>query len=480
MEKNTLYLECYSGISGDMTVAALIDLGADTKVLLEGLKSLNVDGYKIEISRKTKNSIEACDFNVILDEDNHDHDMAYLFSHEYDKKSSYSLGNSHSHHNHAHTANRNISRSAAKIQGKISINRAAEHSHSGSHSHDSSHSHGHSHSHEGSEHIQYGRHDHRNLHDINTIIEGSSITSNAKAIAKRIFFIIAGAEAKAHGKSPEEVHFHEVGAVDSIIDIVAVAICLDNLNINEVIVSELYEGTGLITCQHGVLPVPVPAVVNIAAAYGLSLHVTHVKGELVTPTGAAIVAAIKTKDSLPKEFTIKKLGLGVGKRDYEQTSFLRAMIIEENHITGTSKEDSIWVLEANIDDCSGEVLAAAMDRLFENGAKDVYYTPIFMKKNRPAYLLGVLCTKDKIKTMEEIIFIHTTTIGIRRHLSERTILDREIKSIATPLGDALVKVCRYEDRTFYYPEYESVKSLMADNNMDYQTVYRMIQNFCNS
>lgn len=480
MDKNTLYLECYSGISGDMTVAALIDLGADTDVLLDGLKSLNVKGYRIEISRKVKNSIEACDFNVILDKDNHDHDLDYLFAHEKNK-----VINKIS--KRSHTTSMNISGSGIKILGNITNKKAVAHvqDHNHTHNHDLNQEHDHTHNHNHDSHhnhhhsyIQYGMHEHRNLNDIKQIIDASSITLKAKAIANKIFYIIAGAEAKAHGKSLEEVHFHEVGAVDSIVDIVSVAICLDNLNVNEVIVSELYEGNGLITCQHGVLPVPVPAVVNIATTYGLPLHVTNVKGELVTPTGAAIVAAIRTRDTLPKEFKIKKLGLGTGKRNYEQTSFLRAMLIEE---TGTNTNtDSIWVLEANIDDCSGEVLSLTMDKLFENGAKDVYYSPIYMKKNRPAYLLGVLCTEDKIKTMEEIIFIHTTTIGIRKHLSERTILNREIKIISTPLGDAQVKICTFLDKIFYYPEYETIKTLMANHHLDYQSVYRIIQNSCQS
>ncbi len=486
MDKKTLYLECYSGISGDMTVAALIDLGADTDVLLNGLKSLQVKGYRIEISKKLKNSIEACDFNVILDKDNHDHDLDYLFAHE---------NNRDKDSKHIHAATRNLSDGTIKIHGTITRKKLKEHTtgqyhmhehkhvhdhkqdHDHIHSHDHNHTNGHGHTHSHS-FIQYGMHEHRNLNDINNIIDASSITAKAKETAKKIFYIIAGAEAQAHGKSIEEVHFHEVGAIDSIVDIVSVAICLDNLNINEVIVSELYEGTGLITCQHGVLPVPVPAVVNIATTYGLPLRITNVKGELVTPTGAAIVAAIKTNDSLPKEFKIQKLGLGVGKRNYEQTSFLRAMLIEET--CRNANEDSVWVLEANIDDCSGEVLSLTMDKLFEKGAKDVYYSPIYMKKNRPAYLLGVLCTEDKIKTMEEIIFIHTTTIGIRKHIAERTILTREIKTISTPLGEAMVKICTFADKTFYYPEYEAVKSLMASHDLDYQTVYRIIQNSCHS
>ncbi len=264
MNENTLYLECYSGISGDMTVAALLDLGADREVLLDGLNSLNVDGYKINISRTEKSGLDACDFDVILDDD-----PDFADTSDSDEKSPEHL------------------------------------------------------------HVKLGRHENRNLYDINAIIDHSAISANAKETAGKIFQVVAIAEAKAHGKPIEKIYFHEVGAVDSIVDIVSAAICLDDLGIKEVIVTEIYDGTGHIKCRHGMLPVPVPAVVNIVADYNIPLHITSVNGELVTPTGAAIAAAIRTKDKLPKEFKIIKTGLGAGKREYEQPSILRAMIIEE-------------------------------------------------------------------------------------------------------------------------------------------------------
>jgi uncharacterized protein (TIGR00299 family) protein len=452
MKDKILYLECYSGISGDMTVAALLDLGADQAALRKGLESLNVDGYTINISKKEKNSIVACDFDVLLD---HSHPSDHEHKHEH-------------HHEHTH-----------------------EHPHEHPHCHNDMHTHEHIHSHDCDHHHEYdhisdhkapapiliGHHDHRNLLTINEIIEHSSITERAKKIAKRIFYIVAAAEAKAHGKPIEEVHFHEVGAIDSIVDIVATAICLDNLNIEEVVISELYEGTGFIRCQHGLLPIPVPAVVNIAAEHQLPLHITSVQGELVTPTGAAIAAAIRTRDTLPKEMKVLKIGLGAGKRNYTGASgLLRAMLIEDSSsVTTYTSTDRIWVLEANIDDCSGEALGYAMELLLQSGAKDVYYTPIFMKKNRPAYLLGVLCYDDKLEELEEIIFTHTTTIGIRKHQAERSILNRSIKVISTPYGDAMVKICSYKQKQYCYPEYESVKKLCAVSGKDYITLYREIQ-----
>jgi uncharacterized protein (TIGR00299 family) protein len=483
MSDKTLYLECYSGISGDMTVAALLDLGADQTVLVEGLKSLHVDGYKIEIGRREKNSIDVCDFDVILEEEphihnEHTHENAHFHSHENEPMHSHDHGHSHD-HNHDHDHDHDY------------INKN-NHDHSSTYERDNQGSQTNPNSsdlisnpnkieHDTQEHphapIHIGHHDHRNLSIINDIIESSSISDKAKAIAKRIFYIVAAAEAKAHGKSIDEVHFHEVGAIDSIVDIVAAAICLDNLNIKDVVISELYEGTGFITCQHGILPIPVPAVINIASEHRLPLHITAVKGELVTPTGAAIAAAIRTNDSLPKEMKILKVGLGAGKRIYTgASSILRAMLIEDLSTTKASTiTDKVWVLEANIDDCSGEALALAMELLLKNGAKDAYYTPIFMKKNRPAYMLGVICAEDKIEQLEDIIFTHTTTIGIRKTEAARSILNREALTVVTPYGEAIVKICTYKDKRFIYPEYESIRKMSELSGKDYMTLYHMVQ-----
>jgi pyridinium-3,5-bisthiocarboxylic acid mononucleotide nickel chelatase len=529
MKKQTLYLECYSGISGDMTVAALLDLGADKRVLLEGLQSLNVEGYQINIGRRAKNSIDACDFDVILaHSEDHDKFHQYNYNHGYDSIN----GNDHDHNEHNHNDHNHDHNHETHH----------EHNHASDHHHDHIHedhhhnkpnnnkTHQYKHRHHSSPalaksshpHLVLGHHEHRNLIDIYGIIDNSTISDRAKELAKHIFLIIAEAEAKAHAKPLEEVHFHEVGAIDSIVDIVAAAICIDNLNITEVIVSELYEGMGQIKCQHGLLPIPVPAVVNISSTHQLRLHITNVQGELVTPTGAAIVAALKTSDELPKDFRIYKIGLGAGKRNYYGASgILRAMLIEDtqaepstslsllqlninqdniaikpegseipamtsqintpfasNKVTTTS--DKVWVLEANVDDCTGEALAFTMELLFQKGAKDVYYTPIFMKKNRPAYMIGVICSEAHIPVMENILFLHTTTIGIRKHEVIRTILPREISTITTPYGEACVKVCKYEDRTFYYPEYEDVKRLALSSGLDYLTVYENIKNLAKS
>lgn len=288
-----LYLECTSGISGDMLVGALLDLGADKEVLDKALKSLPLKGFSYKISTVKKAGVACCDFDVILEQDNHDHDMEYLH------------GAGEHTHDHAHEG----------------------HSHGHQHTHEHDHKHEHSHSAHAHHH-----HEHRGLPEILAIIEQGDLTPAAKALAGKIFHIIAAGEAKAHAVPMNEVHFHEVGAIDSIVDIVAIAVCADNLGVQECIVPKLCEGMGTVRCQHGILPVPVPAVANIVVAQGLDLEIMPVQGEFVTPTGAASAAALKTTAQLPTSFKIKAIGLGAGKRNYERPSMLRAMLIEETAV----------------------------------------------------------------------------------------------------------------------------------------------------
>lgn len=461
----TLYLECYSGISGDMTVAALLDLGGDRTVLDKVLRSLPISGFETKISRVVKSGIDACDFDVVLDKEheNHDHDMEYLHGHHHE-------GHENNHfydHNHAHEDE-------------------VEHFHS----------HEHNHAHGTGTAQDHHHHEHRGIKEITYIIEHSAMTENAKKMALRIFEILAEAESKAHNVPVDQVHFHEVGAVDSIVDIVSVAVCLDNLDVTEVIVPVLCEGRGTVRCQHGILPIPVPAVANIVSANHLYLKMTEVEGELVTPTGAAIVAAVKTKDKLPETFEIRKIGIGAGKRQYECPGILRAMIISQSAETDEAKaqseefknpeirnnpkaenqetKDTIIKMETNIDDCSGEVLGFVMERLMKAGARDVHYVPVFMKKNRPAWVLNVICKEEDMETLQNIIFEETTTIGIRYSRMERTILPRETRTLPTPWGEVLAKVCTLNGKEQIYPEYESVAQLSREKEIPFTEIYRYI------
>lgn len=272
-----LYLECTSGISGDMCAAALLDAGASEEAVRRALESLPVEGFAVEISRVKKSGLDVCDFSVVLDaaHENHDHDMAYL-------------------HGHGGTS---------------------EHGHG--HDHDRDHAHG-----------APGGHHHRGPAEIAQIIDGAAMTDGAKAIAHRMFGFVADAEARAHGVPVGEVHFHEVGAVDSIADIIAIAVAADDLAPDGVVVSDLPCGYGAVRCQHGLIPVPAPATAFIAEAAGLTLSPVDVEGELVTPTGAAAAAALRTEAALPERFSIKAIGMGAGKRAYDTPGILRAMIIE--------------------------------------------------------------------------------------------------------------------------------------------------------
>ncbi len=278
-----LYLECYSGISGDMTAAALLDLGADAEKLKSALASLNLEGCSVEISRIKKGGLDVCDFAVHTDDygDGLDHDMDYLYG----------------------------SAAPDAEDGKDE----------------------HAHDHDRGENSVHGdkddHHVHRGLPEIKQILESSGMTEAAKRTAVKIFEILAQAESKAHGVPVEEVHFHEVGAADSIMDIAAVAVCLDDLGITEAIIPVLWEGCGTVRCRHGILPIPVPATLNIVQEYHMNLHRTDTMGEFVTPTGAAIAAALYGGDKLPERFRVERIGLGGGKREYEKPGILRAMLI---------------------------------------------------------------------------------------------------------------------------------------------------------
>lgn len=438
--KPTLYLECASGISGDMTVAALLDLGANQSVLEHVLNSLPIDGFTVKVSRVKKAGLDVCDFDVILEQENHDHDMEYL-----------------------HPA----SDAAPAPRADAS---APEHDSHEAHTHP----HGHRHT-QGQEHGHAHHHMHRGLSDILSIIQKADMTARAKQLAAQIFTILAEAEAKAHGTSLEEVHFHEVGAVDSIVDIISAAVCLDNLDITDVILPVLQEGSGTIRCQHGILPIPVPATANIIEKYQIPIRVSQTQGEFVTPSGAAIAAAIRTKERLPDAFRIVRTGLGGGKRAYERPSILRAILIEPSDTQqDTEDHDVIYKLETNIDDCTGEMLGYVMECLFDAGAKDVHYFPVYMKKNRPAYQLNVLCTQDDIPRLEQIIFRQTTTIGIRRQRMERSLLPRSIKTIQTEYGEIQVKICETGRYRQAYPEYESVARICRQTGGSFPDIYRKL------
>lgn len=394
----TLYLECHSGISGDMTAAALLDLGADQEGLYQALESLGVEGYRLECGRTVKQGIAAYDFHVILD--------------------------SNDPHVHSH-----------------------------------SHEHGHGHS-------------HRNLADVTEIIQRGNLTPRAKELALAIFRRVAQAEAKVHGKPLEEVHFHEVGAVDSIVDIVTAAFCIDNLGIEKVYCSPLSEGTGMVRCAHGLMPVPAPATAEIAAAGGLYLQITGEQGEMVTPTGAAIAAELSHGERVPGPFRILKTGYGAGKKEFTRANLLRAHFIQ---VDSLETEDTVCELLCNLDNMTGEQLGFAMERLWDAGALDVWFTPIQMKKNRPGVLLSVLCHPEKEAQITDCILRHTGTLGVRRREMARKIMGRETTQVQTPYGPVEVKQGILGDLKKVSAEYESARRTAIAADVPIKKIYRFAE-----
>lgn len=418
----TLYLDCPFGIAGDMLVGALLDLGgAEAEAAVRAaVGALPVGGFSIEVARVEKAGLSCCDFDVVLDaaHDGRDHDMAYLHGHE---------GHGHGPHGH------------------------------GAHGHDV---HG---------------HEHRSLADIRELLDAAPLAPGARDLARRAFEILARAEARAHGVAVEDVHFHEVGAVDSIVDIVAASVLLDHLGIERAVVPVLRDGHGTICCQHGVIPVPVPATVNICVAHGLPLAPAGVEGELVTPTGAALVAALDPSFELPARYTVARYGLGAGKRCYEVPSFVRALLIREE-APASACDGSAVKLECDIDDATGEQLAYAAERLRAAGAWEVHWLPVFTKKGRPAYQLQVICAVDAASDLERVVLRETTTIGVRRQVVERTVLPRRAGQVETAWGPVAVKRVELPDGSRRAtPEYEDVAAVARREGLPYGVVDQAVR-----
>ena len=401
-----LYFDCFSGISGDMTLAALMDLGIDKDLLINELQKLNLQGWEIEFSEVRKQGIGAKRIEVITEEMPHPHD--------------------HSH--------------------KSLLSNVFHH-------------------HKAGEHTPI----HRNMTHIASLIENSSISLRVKDLAIRIFMRLAIAEAKVHGTTPDKVHFHEVGAVDSIIDIVGAAICIDILSPDKICASVLHDGYGFVKCQHGTIPVPVPAVSEVLAARGARFRQLDIEGELITPTGAAIVSELAESFGAMPEMKILKTGYGAGKKDFPSPNVLRVFWGESTETIHS--EDSVMVIETNIDDTTPEVLGYVMEKLFQAGAKDVFFTPVYMKKHRPANQLSVLCDETQAPRMEQILFTETSTIGLRKYKVKRTCLPRETVVVTTPYGDVQAKKVSLGSTTRIALEYDDACRLAKEKNVPLIEIY---------
>ena len=381
MKKNILYFDIIGGISGDMTLASLLDLGVPKEIFLQELNKLNMDNeFEIEIDYKYENGIKGTKVNVITKE----------------------------------------------------------------------------------------QHCHRNLIDVYDIIDNSRLNNNIKERAKEIFMIVAKAEAKVHGTTIDKIHFHEVGAIDSIVDIVGSCILLDLLNIDKVYSTSVPLGSGFIQCAHGVIPAAAPATVEILK--NIPVKFNHVKGECTTPTGAAIIKTICDEFVDELDFNTKKIGYGVGHKKFEKPNILRVALAQEDE-----HNEVVYEIVANIDDMSSEIYSYLFEKIMDEGALDVFTESIFMKKNRPAYRLTVVCNEEKMGLLQKVIFTQTTTIGIRYRKEQRTVLKRQIKEIETPLGKLQVKEVEIDGEKRCYPEYESAKKLALKHQCSLQEIYHLVK-----
>ena len=419
-----LYFDCFAGISGDMTLGALIDLGLDPSEVKAEIEKLGVKGYRIEIQKTTRYSIGGTDVTVILEGDTA---CAHEHAENHDKSE-----------DHGH------------------------HEHHGLHEH-----HGHHHSHEEKE---------RGLHDISHIIRSSGISERAKRLAIEVFTEIARAEAAVHGKQIEEVHFHEVGAIDSIVDIVGAAICIDMLKIDRIYCSPVHEGQGFIHCRHGRLPVPVPAVIKMLAGSGISIVTEDIQAELVTPTGFGILKTVSQGCGKIPKMQVTGVGYGFGKTNTGRLNALRVILgTEESSMDSDMVRDSVALMETNIDNTTGEALGYTADKLMKAGALDAYFTPIQMKKNRPAAMLSVICKEEDTERLSDIIFKETSTIGIRIRQTDRITLKREIGTVHTELGEVRVKLVSVGGLERVQPEYDDCAKLAEENNLSLNEVYEIVK-----
>lgn len=415
----TLYLDLFSGISGDMFIGALLDLGLDREQFERELNKLKLDGYHLHFARAHKGSIEGVKFDVHLDA-GHDHE-----------------------HDHAHEG----------------------HEHSHSHSHDPKHAHGHDHSHD--ESSSFGQ--------IKQLIARSGLSQWVKEKSTAVFQRIAVAEGKIHGLPPEQVHFHEVGAVDSIVDIVGACIGLELLGKPRLLASPVTEGSGWVDCAHGRFPIPAPATLAILGARGIALSQCNEPHELVTPTGAALLAELVERFGPMQGLVAEKIGFGLGSRENKMRPNVLRAVLGEAALTGSVHDwqaDTVAVLETNLDDINSEILGHLIDQVLSAGALDAFYTAVQMKKNRPGVLLTILCAEGHADQFTELVLRQTTSFGVRRYMAERRKLARENIQVQTPFGAVAVKIGRLDGEIVQSsPEYESCKQLAARANVPLKEIY---------
>ena len=417
----TLYLECAMGAAGDMLTAALLELVPDRQAFVDKMNALGLPGVRVSAEPAVKCGITGTHIKVTvsgeeeISEDVHDH-----HDHEH----------YHDYHDH-------------------------DHDH---HGHDHEHHHDHEH----------GHHHHTSLQDIAAIIDGLDVSGRVKADAKAVYALIAGAESRVHGHPVEKVHFHEVGAMDAVADVVGVCLLMEQIGAESVCASPVHVGSGHVRCAHGILPVPAPATALLLE--GIPTYGGSVQGELCTPTGAALLKYFVTSFGDRPVMAVQSIGYGMGKKDFERANCIRVFLGESE-----SRREQVTRLECNLDDITGEAVGYAMEQLFHAGAYDVYTQAIGMKKSRPGILLSVICSPENADELAALIMKHTTTLGIRRQDMTRYILQRTVETVDTPYGPVRIKKASGMGVSRSKAEYEDLATLADSNHVSLETIRKAIK-----
>lgn len=428
----TLYLECNMGAAGDMLTAALLELHPHPEEFVKRMNDLRIPGVEFSAQPAVKCGITGTHVSVTVhgeEEESHDHPHDHDHHHDHD----HPHDNDH-HHDH-------------------------EHSHDHDHHHDHDHPHDHDHSH--------GHHHHAGMGDIRHILSHMDIPHQVREDAQAVYELIAQAESHAHGRPVEEIHFHEVGTLDAVTDVVAVCWLIHDLAPQKILASPVHVGSGQVRCAHGILPVPAPATAHILQ--GVPTYGGSVQGELCTPTGAALLKHFVQAFGPSPVMRVEKIGYGMGKKDFEAANCVRAML-------GETQETGETVVElcCNLDDMTPEALGFAQERLWEAGALDVSTIAVGMKKNRPGVMLICMCREEDREKMLSLLFAHTTTLGVRERLCNRYTLSRSQRTVETEYGPVRVKESAGWGVVREKPEYEDVARIAREKNMTLDQVKRLL------
>ncbi len=418
----TLYLECNMGAAGDMLTAALLELTEDRQAFIDRMNALRLPGVRVCAEPAVKCGITGTHMKVTVngveeeawDDHHHDHDH----DHDHDH-----------HHDHSHE------------------------------DHDHHHDHDHDHHHE---------HHHASMADIDALIDSLAVSEQVKADAKTVYALIAEAESKVHGRPVTEIHFHEVGTMDAVADVVGVCLLMEQLAPEEVIASPVHTGSGHVHCAHGILPVPAPATAMILQ--GIPSYSAGVKGELCTPTGAALLKHFVTRFGDRPVMAVSAIGYGMGKKDFDQANCVRAFLGEREGV-----REQITKLECNLDDMTGEDIGFATEQLLAAGARDVFTQPVYMKKNRPGVMLSVICLPADADRLARVMMKHTTTLGIRRQDMSRYALNRSEETVSTPYGDVRIKRSSGMGAQRIKPEYEDLAAIAREKDLSLNTIRQEIR-----